>query len=902
MGCYCDPHASAGAPECAGRLGEGIDGWVNGTINAFGQPFADAELTVQGPSTRRYDIDYVWFPKRPPHRAYTWDVAVFHTVQSLQDVQPGVVPIAPASHLPTEASVQTPASQGGHLGTTVRWVGYSDNQGRDDYRRRYGTASITGADPSRPWFMFDAASEASSPCPGDSGGPYLIQEDDGSGQLVWRMGGVHNQQGNCNRPNEPRFGSAGYIDRSFLDALCPNGTFATCRWSESSIGGQWQADDDHDGVANSTDNCPAIANADQQDCDDDGVGDACDLDPCPILLTSNNNSLAQTDLLAGGPFPWLNTVTSGGGPVRLSMGLSGFAAQQLTRSSPPGVRASYCACQQEDGTPIYGVLCTDNLCSQDPEQLAGRDSGAVDDKGWLTLIWRAAPFGASERSCSLANLDGESGSPHDDCGSPITLRTFKRAFQVSGAPMCTARDEDGCRGGDHGAFWRRSGVAESFTWDWLAQDYPHDDSAGHYDPRTTTQAHVRVWLHSEGEAGGQYKASSFSAPTLLKKASITGYVVRGPIYDLEIRRWWMATPVDPGPITVLTPLTRDIEQLPGGWRWFEDNDRVATAALGVTPLDPDGASTPQGTLPSRFEGDASMALATVGFGAAAFDEAIFAFGGQDGHGSVSAGFWMGYAEGGAFRWQPVEGAMQATASSAMSSASKASKPGSAGEPSTSKQGYATWLQKTLAQHSVSRAPLTQIAAQKTTAFNAAMQQRASEKAAKQLLAPAPSKASSPITTRSFSSGAPEAQIRPAVVGHVGELSIAVLFGQLEPPRGGGDPTPVAVWDLEASQWVVGEVDWSCGPRHAVGYTATPSSDRAILFYGGRLDGEVVDGLYIKSLSAEALFDGSDVTRLDGASADAGLAPGGRANAVLTYDAANQTVYLFGAVSTLRAAH
>jgi len=35
-------------------------------------------------------------------------------------------------------------------------------------------------------------------------------------------------------------------------------------------------DSDQDGVPNLTDNCPAVANADQADCDNNGVGDACD--------------------------------------------------------------------------------------------------------------------------------------------------------------------------------------------------------------------------------------------------------------------------------------------------------------------------------------------------------------------------------------------------------------------------------------------------------------------------------------------------------------------------------------------------------------------------------------------------------------------------------------------------
>ena len=42
-----------------------------------------------------------------------------------------------------------------------------------------------------------------------------------------------------------------------------------------------EPDYDDDGIADSVDNCPLVANADQSDVDGDGVGDVCDLTPCP---------------------------------------------------------------------------------------------------------------------------------------------------------------------------------------------------------------------------------------------------------------------------------------------------------------------------------------------------------------------------------------------------------------------------------------------------------------------------------------------------------------------------------------------------------------------------------------------------------------------------------------------
>lgn len=907
--CWCHPDHPAECAPGAAPAGTGRDGWTLAFLdtNPDPNPAADrrwrlfAGVNAAGPQS--WDVDYVWFPKKHvnPEHTSILDVAIMHTVQRLDAQLPGVqpIPLRQRDEMPTPASVDTPLAQGGDQGLAVEMVGFSNNSLGGGPQRRRGTGTIESSSTSRPWSQFRVSSENNATCGGDSGGP-LLEVVNNTLHVV----GVMSESYPCGPNLDPRGGIYAYIEYDFLDDLCKGAPFEGCNWNPPALANDPNGDIDHDGIPNGIDNCPTIANADQKNCDAEGEadnglparGDACDPNPCPtvgasfgaIQLAQEGGTTTPTS------FPFLHWELISGGPAKISMRSSILDTPNIGTTFQPGVHPRYCACQDPaNGDPYDETYCKLFAC---PSHGQNNINFSRDrDVGYQTLIWKKA---LRLGDCAPADPDGN--GQENECATTLTYRTFRRLFRHRGTPLCTDRSENGCATGDNDAFWRRDSNTETFVWDWLQQDYPH--LTGIYDPATTQQALVRVWLHADSTPTDTH-GNSYSEPTWLYRG-VSKLVVSKPIYDIGLRHaWWMASTIEPwGPISVLTPIPRsvDVSEVPDGWAWLDENDHSATRALIGTPFDPAGGAM-SGSQPGTFVGDPDQGLTTIGFAAARFGEATFAFGGLDGDQRLGTGLWYGISEGDQQYWQPVDGALQLAAATASApTTSKTSGQNKKAKPATMPTGksYQSWRSALIAKSPVSRQSLALLAAQKQATFTATMlaRQAAKSQTTKSQAVSTLGTISAPMVTLSFGSGTPQPQKEGVLLGDAQQNTLVALFGELERPRGEGEAVPVAVFDLQAGEWIVGEVDWSCGPRYAVAYAGTDYDtalqSRSILFYGGKLEDAVMDGLYIQTLHPELLFSGQDVTRLD---ADAATSPGARAYAVMTYDPDSRLIYLFGGV-------
>jgi hypothetical protein len=169
---HCLPTCTAATPTgcIPGTAQQAVDGDLVGIDGAV-HITVDDRLVPGDDTTAGYLADRVWFPRASDYDGQTPpDVAVLHTTSPFRG---RIIPVMPWGELPTSGSVCDRWE-----GHGVDILGYSDNWGADDRRRRQGRFDVT-CDVRLHQRAFLMEPGGSNLCPGDSGGPSLWRDASG---------------------------------------------------------------------------------------------------------------------------------------------------------------------------------------------------------------------------------------------------------------------------------------------------------------------------------------------------------------------------------------------------------------------------------------------------------------------------------------------------------------------------------------------------------------------------------------------------------------------------------------------------------------------------------------------------------------------------------------------------
>jgi uncharacterized repeat protein (TIGR01451 family) len=186
---------------------------------------------------------------------------------------------------------------------------------------------------------------------------------------------------------------------------------------DEALAGAFTVDSDGDGISNATDNCPAVANADQADSNGNGIGDVCEP---PVANLSVTKTDSPDPVIAGSQLTYTITTTNGGPNAALGV--------VMTDALPAG-------------TVLVTAIPTQGTCSGSSTVTCNLGTLANAASAVISIVVNTTAAGVLTNSATVASDIGDLNTANNTAtATTVVLSPSPRLSPLGKIAFATDRD------------------------------------------------------------------------------------------------------------------------------------------------------------------------------------------------------------------------------------------------------------------------------------------------------------------------------------------------------------------------------------------------------------------------------------------------------------------------------